>query len=399
MLPGFNDAHLHFISGGLSLETRRPHAARRRSRKSQSRIESWADAACRRAVGPRQRLVLVSRSRRTADPSAARRDRPGSARADPELRRSHGVGEHARRSGSRASRSKTPNPRRRHRQGPREPESRRVCSRRRPSRSSSSHVPAPTRPIARSALRAAIGEAQRYGITSIQNADGTADDLELFAEARRDGDLSVRVYSALAINGIARPNSASASSTPSRSSIPTTRCSRPARSRSSSTASSRRRPRRCWSRTPTRTEPGTPAIDADDFNRLVRLLDARGWQVLTHAVGDRAVRMALNAYEHAVRSNPPARTRPASSRRARRDRRRRRRPAFRRARRHRVDAAVPRQTQARARSMCWSSDVGPERASRGLALRQHRRTSGHARVRQRLAGRAARPDARASTRR
>jgi predicted amidohydrolase YtcJ len=35
------------------------------------------------------------------------------------------------------------------------------------------------------------------------------------------------------------------------------------------------------------------------------VLDARGWQVMTHAAGDRAVNMALTAYEHAVRSNPP----------------------------------------------------------------------------------------------
>ena len=48
----------------------------------------------------------------------------------------------------------------------------------------------------------------------------------------------------------------------------------------------------------------TPAMDADAFNRMVRLLDAGGWQVMTHAVGDRAVNMALTAYEHAVRSNP-----------------------------------------------------------------------------------------------
>ena len=52
------------------------------------------------------------------------------------------------------------------------------------------------------------------------------------------------------------------------------------------------------------TDSGTPAMDADEFNKLVRLLDARGWQVMTHAVGDRAVNMALTAYEHAVRSNP-----------------------------------------------------------------------------------------------
>jgi len=51
------------------------------------------------------------------------------------------------------------------------------------------------------------------------------------------------------------------------------------------------------------TETGVPAIDPDEFNRIVRQLDARGWQILTHATGDRAVQMALTAYEHAVRSN------------------------------------------------------------------------------------------------
>jgi len=45
----------------------------------------------------------------------------------------------------------------------------------------------------------------------------------------------------------------------------------------------------------------------------VRLIDAEGWQVMTRASGDRAVRMALNAYAHAARSNP----RPARGRRHR----------------------------------------------------------------------------------
>ena len=40
------------------------------------------------------------------------------------------------------------------------------------------------------------------------------------------------------------------------------------------------------------------------------MLDARGWQVTLDAFGDRAVRMALDAYTHAERSNPkPARGR------------------------------------------------------------------------------------------
>ena len=44
-------------------------------------------------------------------------------------------------------------------------------------------------------------------------------------------------------------------------------------------------------------------VDPDTLNRFVRLLDARGWQVTIDASGDRAVQMALNAFEHAARSN------------------------------------------------------------------------------------------------
>ena len=55
---------------------------------------------------------------------------------------------------------------------------------------------------------------------------------------------------------------------------------------------------------------GTAMVDADELNRAVRLADAAGWQVVTEANGDAAVRTALNAYAHAIRSNrAPARGR------------------------------------------------------------------------------------------
>ena len=54
-------------------------------------------------------------------------------------------------------------------------------------------------------------------------------------------------------------------------------------------------------------DAGDVLVDPDELNRAVRLADAAGWQVVTHATGDRAVRMALTAYAHAIRSNrlPP----------------------------------------------------------------------------------------------
>jgi predicted amidohydrolase YtcJ len=125
------------------------------------------------------------------------------------------------------------------------------------------------------------------------------------------------------------------------------------------------------------TTTGTPTIDPDTFNRMVRLLDARGWQVMTHAIGDRAVRMALDAYAHAARSNPA--------------------PA--RGRRHRVEHVETATTVDLARfgalgviaSMqpfhgtpspsqidVWSRNIGPDRAARGWAYRSI--SAGHGRL-------------------
>ena len=44
-------------------------------------------------------------------------------------------------------------------------------------------------------------------------------------------------------------------------------------------------------------------VSNDDFKRLAVRLDREGWQVHTHAIGDRAVRVALNGYEAALRAN------------------------------------------------------------------------------------------------
>jgi predicted amidohydrolase YtcJ len=53
-----------------------------------------------------------------------------------------------------------------------------------------------------------------------------------------------------------------------------------------------------------RSSNADPLVLPDDLNRTARLLDSRGWQLVSDAAGDRAVRMALDAYAHTVRSNP-----------------------------------------------------------------------------------------------
>jgi predicted amidohydrolase YtcJ len=109
------------------------------------------------------------------------------------------------------------------------------------------------------------------------------------------------------------------------------------------------------------TSSGHPEWSPDKLDAFVREADDRSWQLEIHAIGDRAVRMALDAFERAASANGP------------------------RARRHRVEhvetidaADIPRfGRQGVIASMqpyhadpspnqisLWAGNIGPERASR-----------------------------------
>ena len=53
------------------------------------------------------------------------------------------------------------------------------------------------------------------------------------------------------------------------------------------------------------TSRGLPAWEPDELDAFVAEADRRGWQVELHAIGDRGVRMALDAFEHAAAANGP----------------------------------------------------------------------------------------------
>jgi predicted amidohydrolase YtcJ len=50
---------------------------------------------------------------------------------------------------------------------------------------------------------------------------------------------------------------------------------------------------------------GTAFLSQDNLNRTVAAYDRAGIQVILHAIGDGAIRMALDSYEHAARLNSP----------------------------------------------------------------------------------------------
>jgi hypothetical protein len=140
-------------------------------------------------------------------------------------------------------------------------------------------LPEPTPAERTRALFAAIAEAQRSGITSLQNADGEALDFELLDAARTDGAVDMRVYSALPVHA--------ASTVEDVASLDGVLQRYPDDPLFKAGAA----------------KVAMDGIDSDALNKLVRLLDARGWQVMIEAESAEEADLARTAFKHAERSN------------------------------------------------------------------------------------------------
>jgi predicted amidohydrolase YtcJ len=159
-------------------------------------------------------------------------------------------------------------------------------------------LPVVTREEKLSALRAAVVEANRVGITSVQNAGGTAEDLELYGELRRLGDLTVRVYQALTVDARASSGELDA--------LDELRTHFDDDPLLKTGAVKIVADGVVETKTAAMLEPyedspqsGEMRLSPEDMTRLVAELDGRGWQVMTHAIGDAAIRSTLDAYEAA----------------------------------------------------------------------------------------------------
>jgi predicted amidohydrolase YtcJ len=237
-------------------------------------------------------------------------------------------------------------------------------------------APQPTTDDKVAAIRAGVVEAHRVGITSVQNAGGTIEDLELYDGLRKRGQLTLRVYQALSVNGV------------------------PTEAELAQLAAARERfaddpllktgavklvaDGVIESHTAAMLEPydnkpnvsGDPRFTAEQLNKTVSMLDREGWQIMTHAIGDAAVRMTLDAYEAASKANPSPE----------------------RGRRHRIEhietvdpADVPRfgklgviasmepvhATPSPTPGDVWSTNIGEERASHGWLWASIAKAGGH----------------------
>lgn len=236
-------------------------------------------------------------------------------------------------------------------------------------------VPEPTREERLAALRLAIREAHRLGVTSVQNANGSAEELALYDALRGSGELKVRVYSALSV-GPGYDEKASDDLEAIRQRYPDNPLLKTGAIKMLVDGV-------IEGHTAVMLEPyanrpgerGTPRFTAEELGRLVTSFDARGWQIMIHAIGDGGIRMALDAFEAAASGNPPVL----------------------RGRRHRIEhvettdmADIPRFGQLGViasmqpfhanpspnQISVWTANIGDERASRGWVYRSIHQAGG-----------------------
>jgi predicted amidohydrolase YtcJ len=143
-------------------------------------------------------------------------------------------------------------------------------------------LPMATRAERLSALRAAIDEAHRRGVTSVQDISASVDDLELYDALRQDKALDIRVYASL----------------------------RATTDMPEAELDTLDAVRKKYTDDPL-FKTGAITLVADEeggageqLRDVVAELDARGWQVIIQAVGARAVQLARDAVEYASTRNP-----------------------------------------------------------------------------------------------
>ena len=171
-------------------------------------------------------------------------------------------------------------------------------------------MPQPTREERVRALRLAIRDAHEHGITSVQDLGGSSGDVELYDEARRTGELKVRIYASVPAATPLSAEQALSLQTLSKqyaddALLKTGLAVVPLDGTVESQTASVLEPYG-----PRGAGTGLLKLTAEELTRLVLAFDRRGWQIAIDAGGDRAVRLALDAFEAAAANGvAPARGR------------------------------------------------------------------------------------------
>ncbi len=171
------------------------------------------------------------------------------------------------------------------------------------------NIPKPAAKDYAAGLRRGLELANRFGITSLIEANAGDHILEAYAGAERSGGLTARVVASLSVD----------------TSVGSEQVAELARKRKAFTRGRLRATAAkifadgvIESETAALLAPyldrpgysGKPNLEAEAFNRLATALDKELFQIHIHAIGDRAIRMSLDALEAARTHNGPRDARP-----------------------------------------------------------------------------------------
>jgi predicted amidohydrolase YtcJ len=151
-------------------------------------------------------------------------------------------------------------------------------------------------------LRAGLDLANRFGIASIIEASAGERILDAYAALDRSGELSVRVLASLHVN-TGKGTSEVERLTKLRRGYVGPRLKSTA---AKIFADGVMEPHTAALLEPYLDRPGDrglPLLEPEAFNALAAALDAADFQIHVHAIGDRAIRMSLDAFEAAGRAN------------------------------------------------------------------------------------------------
>lgn len=161
-------------------------------------------------------------------------------------------------------------------------------------------IPKPTRSDKLSALHKGIAEAHRFGVTSVFDAGVDREELELYEALRATGELSLRFTFALTTRRNMTESDANQLTALrqefARLDIPAVKLFVDGVIESHTAV--------LLADYANKPSKGLPETSQGDLNRIVELLDRRGWQLVVHAIGDGGIRMTLDAIEQAQKLNP-----------------------------------------------------------------------------------------------
>ena len=166
------------------------------------------------------------------------------------------------------------------------------------------YIPTVTREERLEAMRKGMKWLSSLGITSIQNASGSSEDFDFYQELLDKGDLLARTSVAVSVGPrTTRERIAVIGAFRQRYAGPMLRAGA-----IKIVVDGVIEAHTAAMLEPYSDKPGNPGRSSwtpEELNRVVAMADKAGLQVYIHAIGDRGVRMALDAYENARKVNGP----------------------------------------------------------------------------------------------